>query len=90
MLKLIIAASIVLLNGCAGSDPTLAEEVERKGDGIYKSTSVGYIDGLDQAIKQCRLDGNKKLEIITTATEYNYVLRANLTFYVFKCQDEKA
>lgn len=90
MLKIVIAATIIFFTGCAKNDPTLADSVDRKGNGIYKATSVGYIDGLDQAIKQCQMDGNKELKIITTSTEYNYVLKRDLTFYVFKCNTPKA
>lgn len=88
MFRIAIVAVSILLSGCAKHDATLAEMVKRKGDGIYKATSVGVVDGLDQAIKQCKMDGNKKLEIITTASEYDYVLRKNLTVYIFKCVDK--
>lgn len=88
LLKTLVPTALILLSGCATTDATLADMVKRKGDGIYKATSVGYVDGLDQAIKQCKMDGNKKLEIITTASEYDYVLRKNLTVYVFKCIDK--
>lgn len=85
MRNLVLVALSVFIVGCATQDPTLARQVERKGQGIYKATSVGVVDGLDEAVKQCQMDGNKKLDIITTTTEYDYVLKQDLSVYVFKC-----
>lgn len=88
MIKIALPALVLLLSGCATKDPSLAELVERKGDGLYKSKTVGYVDGLDEAVKQCKIDGDKKLEIVTTATEYSYVLKRNMPVYIFKCIDK--
>lgn len=81
MLRLIIAVSVVLLSGCASSDPTLANYVYRQGQGIYKAGDI------KDAVKQCELE-NKQIEIITSTQEYSYVLKRNFPSYIFKCIDK--
>lgn len=87
MLRLIIAVSVVLLSGCASSDPTLADSVERKSNGVYKTYPYGYVNAYNSAENQCKIDGNKKMEIISTPQEYDYVSKRDVTVYVFRCID---
>lgn len=90
MLKIILASSLVLLSGCVNNNPTLMNHVERKGDGIYTISSALSHDPFSQATKQCKLDGDKKFELISTSSEYNYYLKQNDAVYIFECIDKKA
>ena len=50
-------------------DPTLAGGVTREGGRVYTVSELGYWNITAQAVKQCQLDGNKKLNILTSTTE---------------------
>lgn len=81
MFRLMIAATAVFLVGCTNNDPSLANNVHKKGDGIYEAMDVS------DAVKQCQIEGNKKLHIITSTQEYSYVLKRYFPHYVFECND---
>jgi len=79
MKKLIVAAAVLFFTGCVNSDPTLANYVYRKGSGIYEAMDIS------NASQQCKLDGDKKLHIITSTQEYSYVTKRYHPLYIFEC-----
>lgn len=75
------------LAACARQDPTLAPGVQRKGDGLYSISEMGnmFMDIAAQAVEQCRMDGNKKLSIVTSTTQMGIVDGRNYAVLLFRC-----
>ncbi len=83
----LITATLLLTACAAPNDPSLAEGIQRKGDGVYSVTQFGPFgsDMTTQAVRQCELDGQgKKLNIITSTT-YNGVTGTNYPMLLFRC-----
>ena len=76
-----------VLAGCATTrDPTLISGVEREGGGVYSSSEMGFNDPTKSAIRQCQLDGNKRLSILTSTTERGMYSGKNYAKLVFRCE----
>ncbi len=75
---LLTIITALILGGCASNDPTLADDVYREGDGIYKAMDI------KDAIKQCEKE-NKTIEVITTTEKRSSFNGRNYTYQIFKC-----
>lgn len=73
------------LTGCAPPDPTLAAGVKRKGGGLYSVSEMGFVDPATQAVRQCEMDGNKKLSIVTSTTTKGIYSGADYAVLLFRC-----
>ena len=75
------------LTSCASlRDPTLASGVTREGAGFYSSSEMGFNDPMRSAIAQCKLDGDKKLEIVTSTSEKGMASGKDYAKLIFKCE----
>jgi len=77
MKKYLLLLTVFNLISCAtSSDPSLAAGVKRKGGGVYSVSELGLgfslTDPTTQAVKQCQLDGNKRLVIIASTSESGF------------------
>lgn len=81
----IITISIVLA-GCASTrDPSLAPGVYREGGGVYSSSAMGFNNPTRSAVRQCQMDGNKRLSILTSTTERG-ISGTNYAKLIFRCE----
>lgn len=87
--KIILLISAVALSGCAKSDPTLAPGVYREGDGVYIVNLAGYRQSSASAVRQCQLDGNKKLNILSNTSERDEFEERTYAKIIFRCGDKK-
>lgn len=78
-----LAALAMVVTGCA-TDPSLARGVDRKGGGIYSASEMGFNDPAAQAVRQCQLDGNRKVSILTSTTERG-ISGTNYAVLLFRC-----
>ncbi len=88
MNKIISLCAVTLtLVGCATHDPRLAPGVQRKGGGLYSISEMGnmFTDITAQAVKQCEMDGNKKLNIVGTTTQNSYISNETYAVILFRC-----
>lgn len=81
---------LLTLTSCATtSDPSLASGVKRQGGGIYSISELNLSFTFDtlisQATKQCRLDGNKRLNIMTSTYETGFS-GTRYPMLVFRCE----
>lgn len=84
----ITGALTILLTGCAPQDPTLAPGVKRQDTGLYSVSEMNVIlgDPIAQAVQQCRMDGNKKLDIVSNTTQNGLYSGTTYAVIVFRCK----
>lgn len=81
-----IVAVVIAVAGCATArDPSLASGVDREGGGVYSSSAMGFNDPTRSAVRQCQIDGNKKLSILTSTTERG-ISGTNYAKLIFRCE----
>jgi len=81
-----IVTVTIVLAGCASTrDPSLASGVDREGGGVYSSSAMGFNDPTRSAVRQCQMDGNKKLSILTSTTERG-ISGTNYAKLIFRCE----
>ncbi len=88
MIKITLIIAAVLFSGCANTDPTLADHVIRMDNGQYQTFPYANINPYNEAVAQCKLDGNKKVKIITNYQQYDYVSKRDVPVSVFECIDK--
>lgn len=82
----VIATVAIVLAGCASTrDPSLASGVTREGGGVYSSDAMGFNDPTRSAVKQCQMDGDKKLSILTSTTVRG-ISGTNYAKLIFRCE----
>ena len=77
----------MLLSGCIPKpDPTLAPGVVRKDDGVYTVDGMSFRDPPLLAVQQCQMDGNKKLDIMTSTTKRSTYSGNEYSVLIFRCE----
>lgn len=80
-------AITILSSGCASlNDSTLALGVDRRGDGIYSVKGTAFINPTEKAVEQCRIDGNKRLSVITSTFERGVISGKEHPVLIFRCE----
>lgn len=82
----VLFTTAITLSGCASiGDPSLASGVSREGGGIYSATEMGLNNPTRSAVRQCQMDGNKNLSILTSTTERGMYSGKNYAKIIFRC-----
>ena len=86
---LAILVTTFLSSGCSSlniNDPTLALGVVSKGGGVYSVKGTAFIDPAEKAVEQCRIDGNKRLSVISNTFELGVISGKQHPVLIFRCE----